>query len=249
MRFAVRKQEDLALRVFLPANPCIDCYSPAHPSSSSFSPMALSLFSSSLRASRIEALSDAVFGIVMTILVVEIPAPDLDHPTAQNITHALVNLWPRFLVYFVSFIMLGTFWVAQHEQFHFVKRVDQGFLWLTMLFLMLVASVPFSTTLIGRYLEMQPVVAFYGAHLLAISIVHLATWHHTTRHQRLVDPNVDPLDIQSHLRRSLGMSMIYFVAMGLSFISTIFSIAVYTLVPIVYSTLPSLYAGKHILRR
>lgn len=206
-------------------------------------------FTSNLRTSRIEALCDAAFGIVMTILVVEIPVPELEHPTALNITRALLGLWPRFLGYFVSFIMLGTFWMAQHEQFHFVKRADQTFIWLTMLFLMLIASVPFSTTLIGRYLQQQPVVALYGAHLFAISLVHHATWHHTTRDRRLVDSAVNPLDVKTHLRRSFSMSMIYLLAVGLSFVSTIFSIAVYALAPIVYSLLPSIYARREGLRR
>lgn len=218
----------------------------------SFYPMALQSsqgkFASKLRTSRIEGLSDAAFGIIMTILVVEIPVPELDHPTALDITRALLGLWPRFLGYFVSFMMLATFWVTQHEQFHFVKRVDQAFLWLTMLFLMLIASVPFSTTLIARYLEQQPVVALYGAHVLAISLVHHATWHQMTRNPRLVDPNIDPQDIKIHLRRSLSMSAIYLVAIGLSFVSVILSLAVYTLVPIAYSMLPSIYANRRRIR-
>jgi uncharacterized membrane protein len=205
-------------------------------------------FASSLRTSRIEGLSDAAFGIIMTILVVEIPVPELDHPTALDITRALFGLWPRFLGYFVSFTMLGTFWVAQHEQFHFVKRVDHAFLWLTMLFLMLIASVPFSTTLIGRYIEQPLIVALYGAHLLAISLVHHATWHHMKRNRRLVDPDIGLQDLTMHLRRSLGLSVIYFLAMGLSLVSVILSIVVYTLVPIVYSLLPSIYAKRRRLR-
>lgn len=198
---------------------------------------------SSLRTSRIEALSDAVFGIVMTILVVEIPVPELEHPTALDISRALLDLWPRFLGYFVSFVVLGMSWVMQHEQFHFVKRADQILLWLTMFFLMLVATVPFTTTLLGRYLDQQAAVVLYGAHLLAISLVHYATWRHATT-RRLVDASVSHKDIELHLRRSLTTPMVYLVAIALSFISVILSVVAYGLVPVVYGMLPSIYAKR-----
>jgi uncharacterized membrane protein len=199
---------------------------------------------SNLRTSRIESLSDAIFGIVMTILVIEIPVPEIAHPTGLDIPRALLRLWPRFLGYFLSFVVLGVYWVAQHEQFHFIKRADQALLWMTMLFLMLVASVPFSTTLIGRYLDQQAVVALYGTHLLAIGLVHHATWHHATRSQRLVDLEVDPEDVRSHLRRSLVPPVIYLAAIGLSFLSTVLSVVAYALVPVVYAMLPSIYTRR-----
>lgn len=205
-------------------------------------------FVSSLRTRRIEGLSDAAFGIIMTILILEIPVPELDHPTTLDMTRALVRLWPSFLGYFVSFTMLGTFWVAQHEQFHFIKHVDHAFLWLTMLFLMLIASVPFTTTLIGRYMELPSVVALYGAHMLTISLVHYATWRHMTGNRRLVDPDIGQQNLTMHLRRSVGLSAIYMFATGLAFVSVIFSMAVYTLVPVVYSLLPSIYAKRRRLR-
>ncbi|WP_272427790.1 TMEM175 family protein [Polyangium jinanense] len=201
-------------------------------------------FASSLRTSRIEALSDAVFGIVMTILVLEIPVPEIEHPTAQDIPRALLRLWPMFLGYFVSFIVLGMSWVAQHEQFHFVKRADQALLWMTMLFLMLIATVPFTTTLLGRYLDQQAVVVLYGAHLLAISLVHHATWRYATRNRRLVDPHIDLEDVKIHLRRSLATPVIYLIAIGLSFMSTVLSVVVYAFVPLVYGVLPSIYAKR-----
>jgi len=215
-------------------------------------PMALPSFSgefaSSLRTSRIEALIDAIFGIVMTILVLEIPVPELDHPTALDITRALFHLWPRFLGYFASFIMLAMFWVAQHEQFHFVKHVDQAFLWMTMLFLMLIATVPFSTTLIGRYLDQQAIVVLYGAHLLAISLVHYATWRHVISNRRLVEPDTELEDVNIHIHRSLTTSAVYSVAIGLSFFSNILSVVVYILMPIAYGMLPSIYAKRDGLR-
>ncbi|MDC3961766.1 DUF1211 domain-containing protein [Polyangium jinanense] len=180
----------------------------------------------------------------MTILVLEIPVPEIEHPTAQDIPRALLRLWPMFLGYFVSFIVLGMSWVAQHEQFHFVKRADQALLWMTMLFLMLIATVPFTTTLLGRYLDQQAVVVLYGAHLLAISLVHHATWRYATRNRRLVDPHIDLEDVKIHLRRSLATPVIYLIAIGLSFMSTVLSVVVYAFVPLVYGVLPSIYAKR-----
>jgi uncharacterized membrane protein len=200
-------------------------------------------FLSSLRTSRIEALSDGIFAIAMTLLILQIEVPDL-HGSQVEELRLLLRLWPRFLSYGVGFTVLGVYWMGQHIQFHLIRRADQALLWLTMLFLMLVAAIPFSAKLIGGYVHVQPIVAFYGCHLIAISLVHCAIWRHATRNRRLVEDRLSLEVIQLQTLFALIPPGIYLVAIALSFLSTLVSVIVYAIVPAVYVVVPH-FLSRH----
>ncbi len=101
-----------------------------------------------LSTQRIEALCDGVFAIAMTLLVLDIPVPPSSTAGARALFHAL---WPDMASYIASFAVLGVYWVGQHTQFHFIRHADQVLLWMTLLFLMLIAAMPFSAALIGHF--------------------------------------------------------------------------------------------------
>ena len=119
--------------------------------------------------SRIETLTDGVFAIVMTLLVLEIAVPQLSHSEAAiELPKQLLELWPVILRYGTSFIILDFFWIGHDYQFHYVKWANRTLLWITIFYLMFVAFVPFSTSLIGEYGDQQISVIIYG---INISIV------------------------------------------------------------------------------
>jgi uncharacterized membrane protein len=86
-----------------------------------------------LGKNRIEALSDGIFAIAMTLLVLELHVPDLP-PNAPNVqvAPALFKLWPKFLTYAVSFISLGVYWIGHHNMYHVIRRSDRVLLWLNI---------------------------------------------------------------------------------------------------------------------
>ncbi|MGH7853350.1 MAG: TMEM175 family protein, partial [Candidatus Binatia bacterium] len=94
---------------------------------------------------RIEALSDGIFAIVMTLLILELHVPNLP-PAAPNVevTPALIALWPKFVSYLVAFVSLGVFWVGHHMMYHAIRRADRTLLWLNIVFFMFVSLLPFS---------------------------------------------------------------------------------------------------------
>ena len=99
---------------------------------------------------RIEALTDGVFAIVMTLLVLELSVSAI----AEGSVHAelwprLIDMWPKFLSYAVTFLMLGFMWIFHHRQFSHIKRSDNVFAWINIIALMFVALLPFSTSMLG----------------------------------------------------------------------------------------------------
>ena len=102
-----------------------------------------------LGRNRIEALTDGVFAVAMTLLVLDIKVPELEQPLATaELPLKLLSLWPKFLSYTISFVILGAYWVGHHVQLSFIRRADRPLLWINVFFLLWVALVPFSTALL-----------------------------------------------------------------------------------------------------
>ena len=99
---------------------------------------------------RIEAFSDGVFAIAITLLVIEIGVP---HVEGTTLFGALVEQWPSYLGYVISFLQIGVIWANHHNRFRFIVRSDHVLLFLNILFLMCVAFIPFPTALLAEYLQ------------------------------------------------------------------------------------------------
>src|SRR5262245_12950012 len=104
-----------------------------------------------LPANRIEALSDGVFAIAMTILVLEIHVPSVDQVPPRELVHVLWRMWPKIAGYVVTFVNIGTLWIGHHFQFHYIRRTDRTLLWLDLFYLMFVSFLPFAAGLVGSY--------------------------------------------------------------------------------------------------
>ncbi len=138
-----------------------------------------------LSKGRIEAFSDGVFAIVITLLVFNIKVPELPRGApAAELRHALLELWPKFLSYVISVVVVGIYWVAHHAAFHCVKHSDRIFLWINILFLAFVAVIPFSAALLGQYHRYQIAIVFYGANMIAAGLsLYLLWWYATSKHR------------------------------------------------------------------
>src|ERR1051326_7937395 len=116
---------------------------------------------------RLETLTDGIFAIAMTLLVLDIHVPDLVTATSNHeLWSQLLIMWPRILSFIISFIILGMFWVSHHTEFRFIKKLDNKLIWLNMFFLLFVSLLPFSAALLGRYTENRVAIVVYGIHLI-----------------------------------------------------------------------------------
>ena len=126
---------------------------------------------------RIEALSDGIFAIVMTLLILELHVPNLP-PTAPNVevTPALLALWPKFVTYLVTFVSLGVFWIGHHVMYHAIRRADRTLLWLNIFFFMFVSLLPFSTSFLNAFPSAFIAPFFFGANLALIGWLLFFQW-------------------------------------------------------------------------
>jgi len=188
-----------------------------------------------LGRNRIEALTDGVFAVAMTLLVLDIKVPELEQSlSSAELPLRLLALWPKFLTYAISFVILGVYWVGHHMQLSFIRSADRPLLWINILFLLWVALVPFSTALLSEYTTHRLAVAVYGANLIAIGLTLALHWWYATAGTRHVDPNTHPGLVRAAMVRTLMGPLLYLIAIAISFFSTELSLVVYALVPIIY---------------
>lgn len=187
-----------------------------------------------LATDRLETLADGVFAIAMTLLVFAISVPDLAPSAVAQLPAKLLELWPKLLAYVISFIVLGIFWIGHHNQFAFIRRANRTFLWLNILFLMLIAFVPFSAALLGRYPSQRIAVIIYGGNLIVVGLALYLVWWYATSGRRLVDPDLDDQRIGIATRRILMGPAAYLVGIGLALVSVPVAIGIYALVPLLY---------------
>ena len=169
---------------------------------------------------RIVNLSDGVFAIAITLLVLDIRVPDIpDHMVASRLPGALLSLWPNYLGYFLSFVGISAFWLIHHSIFRSIRGYDRILLYLNFLFLMVVAFMPFPTSLLGEYGNHQLPVAIYAA-TLAVGRLLLTTIHwYSARNDRLLDEPQDSATVRYFLIRGLTIPAIFLLSIVISFFS------------------------------
>ncbi len=181
-----------------------------------------------LKVNRIEGLSDGVFAIVMTLLILELKISDVAHDT--NLTTGLIeelsHLWPKLFTYVVSFIILGVYWIGHHYQINFVTRGNRVFLWLNIVFLMFIGLVPFSTALLGDYPLEKVSVIIYGFNLVLCSSSLFGVWQYATRN-KMVDSSVTKEFIKSVNYRMMTAVTFYIAGILVGLVSPPASLFIY----------------------
>jgi uncharacterized membrane protein len=183
-----------------------------------------------LGKNRIEALSDGIFAIVMTLLVLEIHVPDLP-ANASNLQlgPALWHLWPKFLSYAVSFVALGVYWISHHNIYHLIRRSDRVLLWLNLFFFLFAAFLPFSASLLNAFRQTQLAPLFFGANLTLIGWLLYLQWAYAGSQPGMLADHVTP-EVRSLIRfRFLMIPIVATVAMMICFWSAEILLAVYAL--------------------
>jgi uncharacterized membrane protein len=121
---------------------------------------------------RIEALTDGLFGVAMTILVLDVRLPDDFHPADQAaLTRALLALWPKFFPYLLSFYVLGSTWLANVKLQSHGEFVDRRCAAWWMFYLFLATCLPFSTSVVGRFFHFGPAIWLYTFNMAALAAV------------------------------------------------------------------------------
>jgi uncharacterized membrane protein len=141
---------------------------------------------------RLEAFSDGVFSIAITLLILEIKVP----PSGSALGRELLNLWPSYLAYAVSFIVIGAIWINHHAMFDHIVRADHKLLLLNTLHLMFIAFFPFPTAVLAQALHdgaNEPLAtSFYGGTLTIIGVLVTVMWHYASHEHRFLSNDISP---------------------------------------------------------
>lgn len=191
------------------------------------------------KPNRIEELSDGVFSIAMTLLVLDlkVPAQDIIH-SEGDIWQALGRLTPSLISYALGFMTLGIFWVGQSTQFSYIERSNRGYAWIHIFFLLAVGLMPFTTSFLNAHIQYKTAIAVYYGNLvlagwtLYISLVY-AERYELTNFER---DNPEHQAVMIALKRRLVYSQaLYMLGASLCFFNTYLSIGFILLVQLNYA--------------
>jgi uncharacterized membrane protein len=177
---------------------------------------------------RLAALSDGIFAVAMTLLVLDLRVPVNEFaqaiPSEQLLADALVALAPRLLTYLLSFLTLGIFWVGQQTQLNYFARSNRNLTWIHLGFLMAVSLLPFSTSLLAEFISYRLAVVIYWLNLLLLGVMLYVSWRYAETNS-LLNEEATPEVGTASKRRILIYQAMYALASALCIISPYVSIA------------------------
>ena len=185
---------------------------------------------SGLSFERVVFFSDAVFAIVITLLVLELKVPHLTEHTESSLRNALVELLPRVAGFVISFLIIGLMWIEHHRIFRYIADYDIGLLWRNLLLLLCVSFVPFPTALFSENFWSCTAFILYAASFGGVATAKLWIWRYAMS-AKLLKHDVTPEFEKRIYRRSMAVPLACVLAIGLSFISIL-------LAPIAFASIP-----------
>jgi TMEM175 potassium channel family protein len=189
---------------------------------------------------RLAAISDGIFGVAMTLLVLDLRAPVANSIHSEHeLWTSIVALAPRLLTYMLSFLTAGIYWVAQQTQLNHLTRSDHRLTWGQIAFLFAVSILPFSTALLAQFIRYRVALLVYYANILVMGAVLLGCWEYALR-AGLVKPEALPLVSNAFRRRVLIAQALYGFGFALCVINTYCSITFIVLVQLNYALAPPL---------
>lgn len=180
-----------------------------------------------------EAFSDGVFAIAITLLVLDLHVPAVGD---GSLAHALWRQWPADASYVVSFVTIGIIWVNHHNVFRHVERCDRRLLLLNVLMLLTVAVIPYPTALISHYARTPNATAAavaYGGVMVVMAICFNAIWHYSIR-AGLLAPGADQREVSGITRSFVPGPFLYLTGTLLAFVSADASLLVYAALAVFY---------------
>jgi uncharacterized membrane protein len=187
---------------------------------------------------RLAALSDGIFAVAMTLLVLDLhgPAKETIH-SERDLLHALVAMAPQITAYFMSFLTLSIFWAGQQAQLNRFERSDRQLSWIHLLFLLAVSVMPFSTRLLAEFITFRTALLAYWLNLLMLGAVLYLSWWHAKRNKLLRDDTTPEIS-KAIERRILVAQLLYGIGAALCLVNTYVSMAAIVLVQLNFAVAP-----------
>jgi uncharacterized membrane protein len=184
-----------------------------------------------LHVNRIESLTDGVFAIAMTILIFNLKSSAGAQGDSGALVTYLASITGNFVVYIISFFLLGTFWFRYHKQLHRIVRTDDGLVWLNLCFLFTVTLVPYTAYVYGAYLGAPLASMIYCANIFAVGLFQLLHWLRAARGDML-DTRVTPEERTATTARMVAVLGCYILAFAIAIFNPYFFFLAYWAIPV-----------------
>jgi uncharacterized membrane protein len=181
---------------------------------------------------RVLALSDGVFAIIITLLVLEIHVPELTR--GQSLNQALGEIRPSLTAFVISFILAAMYWVGHRDLFALIRRTDRGLVWLNILFLLPLCLLPFAAGMLGHY-DREPVaLRIYGLVLVVIAVMRVVIWLYATNRPHLLWRRLDDRQRRAGLVVGVLPGLVYLLALLVARSAPVVSLLIYAGLPVLY---------------
>jgi uncharacterized membrane protein len=192
---------------------------------------------------RLETFSDGVIAIAITLLVLELPIPEIE---SHGFWHALLHLWPSFIAYAISFLTIGVMWINHHTIFIHVARLDRVFMLLNTLLLMSIAFVPYPTKVMAAFLEegqsARDAVILYGVALTCCAVFFNLLWNYASRRGNLLREGADPAEVAGITRSYLPGVPLYLSTVVVAIINPLAAFILHAVIVVFYALSSTFWA-------
>jgi uncharacterized membrane protein len=183
---------------------------------------------------RIVFFSDAVMAIAITLLAIDIRVPNVDPAIAvTELTRQLSTMVPTLTTFFISFLVIGNYWISHHRYFGYIKRYDSRLILLNLMFLFFIICMPFLANLLGRYGDVPIVLIIYTLAISALGLSMALIWWYATYDHRLVSADLDPDTIRKTNIRLFISPLVFLAAVPFAYVSSTAVILVWWISPII----------------
>lgn len=192
-----------------------------------------------ISTNRVEAFSDGVIAIIITIMVFKIRFPLSGQFTGQQELAALEHMIPQLVAYFFSFLILGIMWINHHHMLHLVHHVDEKFLWLNLHLLFWISLIPFPTDMLGLNPLLTESTAIYGAELFMSTLAYTMLRNYAIKHRlmyrdkKLLNKTIDKINRRARKKNVISTTA-YLVSIPLSYLSVYLAYLCFLIPPILF---------------
>ena len=205
---------------------------------------------SEYKLSRLEALTDGVFAIAMTILVLAIDIPEVNSLNKGSHLHnAILAQSNQLLNYLISFLLLAIFWTINHRQFRLLAKTNKQHIWINIFSLIFISLVPYTTSLKSAFPNDWMSNLYFNLNMLFIGIVYLFNWKYVIAHSSLTIRKLSASEIKNGQVRTFIFVLIAIIASGCSFIIPNMSSTIYFLIPVLKIGYSKFYMKTELLSK
>ena len=188
---------------------------------------------------RLEAFSDGVFAIAITLLVLDLAVPAQAELDGRSLASALGHEWPSFAAYLVSFLVIGIIWVNHHAMLQLARTADRTVLFANLFLLLTVSVLPFPTRVLAEYLtaggaDSHTAAALYSASMMLLGLAFSCLFLAISHDDRLMHQPLTRAVVRATLRRFGIGTAVYLVTIGVSFVSAVATLTLHGVLAVYY---------------